>query len=349
MSQLTIAVDAMGGDSGAEIVVEGTAIATKRITGANFLVFGDQGVLDPLIAAHGGLSDRVEIRHTDLEITAEDKPSNAVRRGQKSSMGLAVAAVRDGEAQVAVSAGNTGALMALSKVLLRTLPGIDRPALATLIPTRGLDTVMLDLGANVEAGVENLVQFAVMGAAFARTVLGLERPTVGLLNVGVEELKGHGTVKATGQLLRDTTLPLEFSGFIEGDGISAGVVDVLVTDGFTGNIAIKTAEGTAKLISAMLADAFRAGFISRLGYFLANPGLNALRSHLDPNSHNGAVFLGLNGLVVKSHGNANPKGFATAIGVAERMARANLCRLISDDLANIGHHDQLEQKMVGVE
>jgi glycerol-3-phosphate acyltransferase PlsX len=349
MSQLTIALDAMGGDAGADMAIEGTAMAAKATPDVNFLVFGDQGVLEPLIASHRGLSDRVEVRHTDLKIEAEDKPSNAVRRGQKSSMGLAIGSVRDGEAQVAVSAGNTGALMALSKVLLRTLSGIDRPALATLIPTRSSDTVMLDLGANVEGNVENLVQFAVMGAAFARTVLGLERPTVGLLNVGVEELKGHDTVKATGRLLRGTTLPMEFSGFIEGDGISAGVIDVLVTDGFTGNIAIKTAEGTAKLISAMLVEAFQSGILSRLGYFLASPGLNTLRNHLDPNSHNGAVFLGLNGLVVKSHGGANSKGFATAIGVAARMARADLCRLISDDLKNFGHHDQLEKKVVEVE
>ena len=349
MGQLTIALDAMGGDAGAEMVVEGTAVAAKAIDDVNFLVFGDRDVLEPIIASRRGLSNRVKVRHTEFTIKEEDKPSSAVRRGRESSMGLAIGSVREGEAQVAVSAGNTGALMALSKVLLRTLPGIDRPALATLIPTRGSDTVMLDLGANVEGSVENLVQFAVMGAAFARTVFGLERPTVGLLNVGVEELKGHGIVKAAGRLLRETTLPLDFSGFIEGDGISSGVVDVLVTDGFTGNIAIKTAEGTAKLISAMLAEAFQSGLLSRLGYLLASPGLNTLRNHLDPNSHNGAVFLGLNGLVVKSHGGANPKGFATAIGVAERMGRADLCRLISDDLTNFGHRDQLEKKVVGVE
>lgn len=340
-SKITIALDAMGGDKGAPMVVEGTAIAARLSSDVHFLMFGDQAVIEPLLAGQPDLEGLVSIRHTDLAIKGEDKPAQAVRRGQGSGMGLAIAAVRDGTADVAVSAGNTGALMALSKVMLRTMEGIDRPALCALMPTSRGEAVMLDLGANVECSEENLIQFAIMGAAFARTVLGVERPKVALLNVGVEEVKGHDTVKSAGQILKDTSLPMEFAGFIEGNAISSGVIDVFVTDGFTGNIAIKTAEGTAKLISKLLRDAFKSSWPSRLGYLLARRSLETLRYHLDPNSHNGGVFLGVNGLVVKSHGGSSAKGFATAVGNAERMARNDLCRLISEDLKNFKNHDPL--------
>ncbi|MFQ5533262.1 MAG: phosphate acyltransferase PlsX, partial [Sphingomonadales bacterium] len=261
--------------------------------------------------------------------------SQALRRGQESSMALAIRAVKEGESEVAVSAGNTGALMALAKFTLRTMPGIYRPALVGRFPTARGESVMLDMGANVECDEKSLVQFAVMGAAFARAVLGIKRPRIGLLNVGVEELKGNDAVKGAGQRLKETHLPLDFAGFIEGGDIATGMVDVVVTDGFTGNIAIKTAEGTALYMSALLKQAFRNSLMAKLGYVLARKELSAVREHFNPNNHNGGVFLGLNGLVVKSHGGTGGPGFASAIRIAAEMATDDLCGMIRENLDNM--------------
>jgi glycerol-3-phosphate acyltransferase PlsX len=251
-----------------------------------------------------------------------------------------VNAVKEGKADAALSGGNTGALMAMSKLALRTMPGIDRPALAAALPTLGdTDVIMLDLGANTECDAQNLVQFAVMGAAFARTVLSLPKPRVKLLNIGTEELKGTGELKDAAGLLREVDyLQFRFDGFIEGDQLSRGGADVVVTDGFSGNIALKTAEGTARFVTDLLRRAFKSSLRSKAGFALSQPALNLLKVHLDPNNHNGAVFLGLNGLVVKSHGSANPKGVANAIHVCGRMVRNDITRKIGDDLDNFRAH-----------
>ena len=255
-------------------------------------------------------------------------------------MGMAINAVKEEKADAALSGGNTGALMAMSKLALRTMPGIDRPALAALLPTLGeTDVIMLDLGANTECDAQNLVQFAVMGSAYARSVLGIAKPRVKLLNIGTEELKGTDELKAAAALLREADyLPLRFDGFTEGDQLSRGQVDVVVTDGFSGNIALKTAEGTARFVTDLLRRAFKSSLRSKAGFALSQPALNLLKVHLDPNNHNGAVFLGLNGLVVKSHGGANPKGVANAIQVAASMVRNDITRKIGDDLDNFRAH-----------
>jgi len=255
-------------------------------------------------------------------------------------MGMAINAVKDGVADAALSGGNTGALMAMSKLALRTMPGIDRPALAALLPTLGdNDVIMLDLGANTECDAQNLVQFAVMGAANARCVLGIAQPRVKLLNIGTEELKGTDELKDAAALLRDADyLPFRFDGFTEGDQLSRGGVDVVVTDGFSGNIALKTAEGTARFVTDLLRRAFKSSLRSKAGFALSKPALNLLKVQLDPNNHNGAVFLGLNGLVVKSHGSANPKGVANAIRVAASMVRNDITRKIGEDLDNFRAH-----------
>ncbi len=273
-------------------------------------------------------------------IAGSEKPSQAIRRSKTTSMGRAIAAVKSGSADAAVSAGNTGAMMAMAKVALRTMPGIDRPALAALLPTLGEnDLVMLDLGANTESDAQNLVQFAVMGAAYARVVLDLQRPRVQLLNIGTEDLKGTDELKDAAAILRDADyLGMRFEGFIEGDKISRGDADVVVTDGFSGNIALKTAEGTARFVTDLLRRAFTSSVRSKIGFLISRPATELLRHHLDPNNHNGAVFLGLNGLVVKSHGSANEKGVANAIRVAARMVREDLTRKISEDLDNISAH-----------
>ena len=332
MREMIISLDAMGGDGAPQTVIEGANLARERYPDIRYVIFGDEACLRPLVALYPRLKDCCEISHTSDVVGPDDKPGQALRRSRGSSMGLAIEAVNSGQARAAVSAGNTGALMALAKFSLKTLPGITRPALATLIPTIRGESVMLDLGANVECDEENLIQFAVMGAAFARTILGLQRPSVALLNVGVEELKGHEAVKGAGQKLKDLPVRMEFAGFIEGDGIGAGKVDVVVTDGFTGNVALKTAEGTARMIAKLLSKAFRHSLLSKLGYLLARRGIQALKDHLDPNNHNGAVFLGLNGLVVKSHGGASGAGFASAIGVAYDMAADDLCGKILRDM-----------------
>ena len=321
MSQpITIALDAMGGDHGPTVVLEGADMARLRFPGTRFLLFGDQAKLNVLLERNPELASASTVHHTDVAIGSDEKPSVALRQGRNSSMLLAIQAVRDGAAAGVVSAGNTGALMAMSKMVLKTLPGIRRPALAAIFPTKHGKTVVLDLGANIECTAENLVQFAVMGEVFARTVIGIDKPTVGLLNIGIEVTKGNETVRNAAKLLAEGNLPIVFHGFIEGDDITAGTVDVAVTDGFTGNIALKTAEGTASLIVDFLREAFKQSLMSRLGYLLARPALNTMRARIDPRHHNGAVFLGLNGVAVKSHGGTDGLGFSNAIGVAINMA-----------------------------
>ena len=339
-----IAIDAMGGDSGPSVMLAGAASALSRRNDLSFLLFGDESQISAELARYPELSGASEIVHCTDVIAGTDKPSQAIRRAKTSSMGLAIAAVKAGEAHAAVSGGNTGALMAMAKLALRTMPGIDRPALAALLPTLGdNDVVMLDLGANTECDANNLVQFAVMGAAYARVVLDLERPRVQLLNIGTEELKGTDELRNAAATLRQSQhLHLQFDGFIEGDKLSRGDVDVIVTDGFSGNIALKSLEGTARFVTDLLKRAFTSSVRSKIGFLISRPATDLLRHHLDPNNHNGAVFLGLNGLVVKSHGSANEKGVANAIRVAARMVREDLTRKITEDLANVAARAQPE-------
>ncbi|HEU0310633.1 MAG TPA: phosphate acyltransferase PlsX [Sphingomicrobium sp.] len=335
-----IAIDAMGGDIGPAVMVAGMARARRKDRALRFELFGDEGLIRPELEKHRPLMEAVTLHHTTDAIDASEKPSQAIRRAKTTSMGLAINAVKDGQADAALSGGNTGALMAMAKLALRTMPGIDRPALAALLPTLGTtDCVMLDLGANTECDAQNLVQFAVMGSAYSRTVLGIAKPRVKLLNIGTEELKGTGELKEAAALLREATyLPLKFDGFTEGDKLSRGDIDVVVTDGFSGNIALKTAEGTARFVTDLLRRAFTSSLRSKAGFALSKPALDLLKVHLDPNNHNGAVFLGLNGLVVKSHGGANYKGVANAIGVAASMVRNDITRKIGDDLDNFRAH-----------
>lgn len=332
----------MGGDDAPQIVIEGASIARERLPDVRFKIFGDETKIAPLVTRYPLLKESCEIHHTDKIVTSAEKPGQALRRGRQSSMGLAIQAVKDGHACAAVSAGNTGALMAMAKFMLKTMPGIDRPALATLLPTSRGESIMLDLGANVECNANNLVQFAIMGAAFARTVLWLASPSVALLNVGVEELKGNEVIKTADRLLRDANLPMDYVGFTEGHGLANGEVDVVVTDGFTGNVALKTLEGTARMIAGMLKDALSDSIMSKIGYLFAGPALLGLKNHLDPNNHNGAVFMGLNGLVIKSHGSASASGFASAIGVAADMASNDLAGKITKDLKRFENHVEEE-------
>ena len=313
----------MGGDNAPNIILKGANIARKRFPDARFLVFGREGEIEPLLQTMGKLRAITTVVHTDDVVRSDDKPSIALRAGRKSSMRLAIDAVRDGDADAAVSAGNTGALMAMAKFALKTLPGIDRPAIASYFPTMKGETVMLDLGANVHCSARNLVDFAVMGTACARTILGVLTPTYGLLNVGSEDIKGHESLHEANAILRDTELPGTFIGFVEGDDITKGTCDVIVTDGFTGNIALKTAEGTAKLINEYVRRTFKSSLLAGLGYLLARPALSKLRQRVDPRRYNGAMLVGLNGIVIKSHGGTDAFGFANAIGVAVDMVKQN--------------------------
>ena len=331
-----IAVDAMGGDDGLAVMLAGVARARRDYEGLEFVLVGDETAIREGLKAHPNLSAHAEIIHAPDIVSASERPSAALRRAKTTSMGIAINAVKQGLAGAAVSSGNTGALMAMAKLALRTLPGIDRPALAATMPSLGKnDVIMLDLGANTECDAANLVQFAVMGAAYARTMLDLAAPRVALLNIGTEDLKGTDIIRDAATRLKEAThLPMVFTGFVEGNRLSQGDVDVIVCDGFSGNIALKTAEGTARFVADLLRRAFRSSFRSKIGFLISRPATELLRDHLDPNNHNGAVFLGLNGLVVKSHGSANELGVAHAIGVAAKMLRDDLARRISDDLGN---------------
>jgi glycerol-3-phosphate acyltransferase PlsX len=325
----------MGGDSAPDMVVGGAARARRNMNNVRFLLFGDSGKLEPAVERHPGLSGAVEIRHTDQVVKGDDKPSLALRGARESSMRKAIDAVKAGDAAAAVSAGNTGALMAMSKFVLKTIPGIDRPAIVRAVPTMRGQCCILDLGANVQCSAEHLVQFAVMGEVFARTVLDVDKPTIGLINIGIEEIKGHEEVREAAAMLRETPLPIVFKGFIEGNDIAAGTVDVAVTDGFTGNVGLKIAEGTAKLIASFLRDAFRSSWRARMGYLLARPALALMRERADPRSYDGAILGGLNGIVVKSHGGTDALGFSHAIGVAAEMALNGFVDKIRDDFARL--------------
>jgi glycerol-3-phosphate acyltransferase PlsX len=324
--KVRIALDAMGGDHGPSVVVPGADIALEQHPDSTFILFGDQAKVEPLLAAHPRLKSNARLVHTDVAIRMDDKPSQALRNGRwKSSMWLAIDAVKKGEADVAISAGNTGALMAMAKFNLKMLPGIERPAIAASWPTLKGESIVLDLGASIGADAESLVDMAVMGSAMARVLYDLDRPTVGLLNIGVEEVKGLEPVREAGRILRENPLPhIDYVGFVEGDDIGKGKADVVVTEGFAGNIALKTAEGTARQFAEYLRGAISQSMLSRIGYLLARPAFRMLRDKMDPRKSNGGVFLGLNGVVIKSHGGTDPEGFAAAIDMGYDMVRNEL-------------------------
>jgi glycerol-3-phosphate acyltransferase PlsX len=333
-NKVRIALDTMGGDQGAAVVVPGAEVALARHPDIEFVLFGDRAVVEPLIACRPRLQAASRFVHTDLAVKMDAKPSQALRQGRwKSSMWLAIDAVKKGEADVAVSAGNTGALMAMAKISLKTMAGVERPAIACLWPTLRGESVVLDVGASIGADARHLVAMAVMGGGMARALFNLERAKVGLLNIGVEEVKGLDAVREAGGILRDANLPeIEYAGFVEGDDIGKGTVDVVVTEGFAGNIALKTAEGTARQLGQYLKSAMTRTLLSRLGYILARDAFRTLSEKMDPRKSNGGVFLGLNGIVIKSHGGTDAEGFAYAVDIGHDMVRYDLLAKISQTL-----------------
>ena len=327
-----LAVDAMGGDHAPEAILGGLEIAAERHPMARFLIFGDEARLAPLLAKTKRLKNHATLRHAGEVVVGDMKPTVALRL-RDSSMRRAIDAVLNNEAAGVISAGNTGALLALSKIVLKTMKGIDRPAMAAIAPSAKGDVVMLDLGLNVVYDARNLVEFALMGETFARIVLGLPAPTLGLLNIGSEEGKGDEILRVAAAALKESPIGGQFHGFVEGHDIAAGTVDVVVTDGFTGNVALKTGEGALKLVGDLLKRVFNSGPFAKAGYVLARGGLNRLREWLDPRRYNGAVLLGLNGVVVKSHGGTDAKGFAHAVDVAMDMITNDFNSRIADGLA----------------
>ena len=317
--ELVLAVDAMGGDSGPQAVVDGVVYAVKHGLKARFIFFGDRSVLEPLVSARRELTG-AEVRHADNVVAMTDKPMHVLRRGRDTSMWAAVTAVAEGDAMAVVSGGNTGALMAVSRKQLGMIEGIDRPAVTALWPTPRGRSVVLDVGANVEADEDQLVQFAIMGEAFFRALMDVDKPTVGLLNVGAEDLKGHELIRTAARVLREADPDMAFQGFVEGNDISKGTVDVVVTDGFTGNVALKSAEGAARLLGGWMRETLTGTLNAKLGALLMAPGLRKLKDRIDPSSNNGGVFLGVNGVVVKSHGGADARGVASAVNMAASLA-----------------------------
>ncbi len=342
----TLAIDAMGGDHGPQVVIAGAALSAERHPALSFIFAGDETKIAAEVARHPVLAGRCRTLHTTTVIAMDDKPSQAVRRGKGTSMWLALEAVKTGEAHAAVSAGNTGALMAMSKLILRPMPGIDRPALAALWPTIRSECIVLDVGANIGASERDLIDLAMMGAAMARAIFHVERPTVGLLNVGSEDIKGADEVKAAHALLKGAAnLPIDYRGFVEGDKIGQGVVDVVVVEGFAGNLVLKTAEGTARQVGQYIKDALTRSPLSKLGALLAKGGLKVLKEKMDPRRVNGGTFLGLNGIAVKSHGGTDALGFASAVDLGYEMAESGLVQRLSSDLAVF--HDALAAAAVG--
>ncbi|MGW9230779.1 phosphate acyltransferase PlsX [Pseudorhizobium sp. NPDC055634] len=331
---IRISVDVMGGDFGPKVVIAGIAKALERHPDVTFVLYGLRAECEPYLQKFPKLRERSVFHDCELAVAMDEKPSQALRRGRYvSTMWRAIEAVKHGEADVAVSAGNTGALMAMAKFCLRTMAHVERPAIAGIWPTLKGESIVLDIGATIGADAQQLMDFALMGGAMARALFETDRPTVGLLNVGVEEVKGLEEVKEAGRLIRDANLAtIAYHGFVEGDDISKGTVDVVVTEGFTGNIALKAAEGTARQIAQLLRDAMSRTFLAKMGYLLAKSAFDLLREKMDPRKVNGGVFLGLNGIVIKSHGGTDAEGFAAAIDVGYDMARNRLTEKIAEDL-----------------
>lgn len=343
-SSLIIAIDAMGGDNAPDSVIAGVKSAEQKHSDVRFLIFGDEAKVRPFMDKYRLDPNRYEFIHTPDYVASDEKPSTAVRSGRNSSMWLAIDAVKKGKASAVVSSGNTGALMAFSKLILGTMPGIHRPAIVTILPTRKSECVVLDLGANAECSARNLVEFAIMGEAYCRAVLKRENPTIGLLNIGSEDIKGRDEIRQAVQILRDSPLSEEFKGFVESDDIALGTVDVFVTDGFTGNIALKAIEGTARLMVNLLKDVSARSFMSKLGFLLALPSLKRLKKRMDPGRYNGAMLVGLKGISIKSHGGADAFGFANAVNVAIDTVRNDLVGNIAKQLTSVQFLDEEKEK-----
>jgi glycerol-3-phosphate acyltransferase PlsX len=331
---IRISIDAMGGDHGPDVVIPALMTVATRRPDIRFIVYGREEVVRPILARYPKLVEISELIHCEVAVRMDDKPSQALRNGRwKSSMWKAIEAVKAGTADACISAGNTGALMAMSKFCLRTMATIDRPAIAAIWPTLRGESVVLDVGATIGADAHQLIDFAILGTGMARSVFGVSRPTVGLLNVGVEEIKGQEEVKEAGRMLRDANMAsMDYRGFVEGNDIGKGTVDVVVTEGFSGNIALKAAEGTARQFAQYLREAMSRTLMARIGYVLARSAFNRLREKLDVGRSNGGVFLGLNGIVVKSHGGADSNGFAAAVELGYDMVRNRLLDRIEADL-----------------
>ena len=317
------------------MVIPGLEIALVRHPDTEFLLFGEEARVVPLLKEHPRLDAASDFRHCEISVKMDDRPSQALRHGRwRSSMWRAIEAVKNAEADVCISAGNTGALMAMARFCLRTMANIERPAIAGIWPTLKGESIVLDMGATIGADAQQLIDSAMMGGAMARALFEIDQPVVGLLNIGVEEVKGLEEVRTAGRILRETDLPmLDYCGFVEGDDIGKGAADVVVTEGFSGNIALKTAEGTAKQFATLLRQAMNRSWRARLGYLLARPAFEALKEKMDPRRSNGGVFLGLNGIVIKSHGGTDAEGFAAAVDLGYDMARNGLLSKISQDLS----------------
>lgn len=341
-AEYLIGIDAMGGDNAPLCVLQGADIMLRKRPNLHFILYGDQDAINRHISKFPRLSGHHSLVHTTEKVLPDDVPTVALRQRKNSGMALGIKAVRAGNIDAFVSSGNTGALMAMSKVILKTLPDIDRPAISTLVPTINGSSVMLDLGANIYCDANNLFEFAVMGDAFARVMLGLKRPKIGLLNIGSEDIKGNEQLKLVAQMLKEHEHLFDFYGNIEGDDIGKGIVDVVVTDGFSGNIALKTAEGTARLYSGFLKQAFSSSIMARLGVFFARPALRAFKKRTDPRLYNGAMFLGLGGIVVKSHGGSDGVGFANALEVSCKLVSQNINALIMEEIQRSGESVQTD-------
>lgn len=342
-----MALDVMGGDFGPSVVIPAAANSLKRHQGLRFLLYGDEAKITPLLNLHPALKSRSEIHHTDKAISSTEKPSVALRQGKGSSMRMAIEAVKDGQADCVVSAGNTGALMAMSKLILRPLPGINRPAIASVMPTLKGRTVMLDLGANLACDAEVLAQFAVLGAVYAKVVMGINKPSVGILNVGTEDMKGHEEVRGAAAILSSVEFPGAYFGFIEGDDIMKGTVDVVVTDGFTGNVALKTMEGVGKFVNSSLKEAFKSSPFAFMGYLLARGAMGRFKDKVDPRKHNGGMFLGLDGVCVKSHGSSDVLGTENAIHVAHNLVKNGFNKRVAFEIEQLMSQESFFSSMAG--
>ena len=338
----------MGGDNGASVVIPGADIVLQRRPDIIFELYGDEAIVGPLLEAHPRVKAASTLHHCDVSVRMDDLPSQALRKGRwKSSMWRSIEAIKKGTADVTVSAGNTGALMAMSKFCLRSMADIDRPAIAAIWPTVRGESIVLDVGATIGADSEQLVDFTLLGGAMARAVFGVERPTVGLLNIGVEEVKGLEEVRNAGRILREADLPfMNYVGFVEGNDIGMGTVDVVVTEGFSGNIALKTAEGTARQFATYLRSSMSRSWMARIGYMFAKGAFDLLRRRMDPRKVNGGVFLGLNGIVIKSHGGTDAEGYASAVELSYDMVRNGLLDKISADIAHF-YHEKTTQNSDG--